>query len=135
MCRRRQNSSHGGLIVTGKKKSIAAIFITFGCMTIGFVLYNWYYTRYLWPADIQRSVTGVELALPSALSNYDGFSAYGQGAHQWRYDTVENPRLRQMCSPTPVSRCRFSKTRRLSSDVEQTVSFKAGVLIVEEVWS
>lgn len=121
--------------MTLNRRSIVAAILALGCAAIGLALYNWYYTRYLWPASVQRSVAGAELVSGSDLVNYDGFSAYGQGSHRWRYDAGDNPRLRQMCAPKPVSTCRFVRTRRLNSDVEQTVSFTAGTLIVEEVWS
>lgn len=117
------------------RRSIVVAVLAVGCVGIGLALYDWYYTRYIWPAEIQRSVAGGQLAPASALVNYDGFSAYGQGAHRWRYDAVESPRLRQKCAARPISGCRFTETRRLNSDVEQTVSFEAGVLIVEEIWS
>lgn len=121
--------------MTVTRRSIVVAVLSLGCVGIGFALYNWYYIRYLWPADIQRSVAGVELASASALINYDGFSVYGQGIHRWMYEAIENPRLRKMCAPKPISNCRFSRTRSLTSDVQQAVSFEGGVLIVEEVWS
>jgi hypothetical protein len=121
--------------VTLDKGSIKVTALAVGCGAIGLLSYNWYYTRFLWPASVQRSVVGAELVSNSELNNYDGFTAYGQGAHRWTYDVVGNSHLRKMCAPQPLSTCSFVRTRRLNSDVEQTVKLKTGVLIVEEVWS
>jgi hypothetical protein len=121
--------------VTLTKRSIIVVVLALGCVSVGLAIYDWYYKRYLWPAHIQRSVAGVELTSGATLINYDGYSAYGQGAHRWRYDAAENAPLRRICAPSPIDSCRFIRTRRLNSDVEQTVSYEKGVLIVEEVWS
>ena len=121
--------------MTRTRKSILVVVLALGCIGVGLAIYDWYFKRYLWPAAIQRSVAGVELTNGATLISYDGYSAYGQGAHRWRFDAVEDAPLRQICGSSPISNCRFVRTRRLNGDVEQTVSYERGVLVVEEVWS
>lgn len=100
-----------------------------------FALHNWYYRRYLWPAEIQRNVVGVELAAGASLIGRESFSAYGQGMHRWKYDVSGGAGLQRMCGVRLIKDCRFVQTRRVSSDVEQTLSYQDGILVVEEVWS
>lgn len=100
-----------------------------------FALHNWYYRRYLWPAEIQRNVVGVELANGASLIGRESFSAFGQGMHRWRYEVSGGAGLQRMCGFRSIKDCRFVQSRRVSSEVEQTLSYQDGILVVEEIWS
>jgi hypothetical protein len=97
---------------------------------------RWYYRHYVWPREIQQQLLGGQLAPSSSLVEYDGYSHYGQGAFRWRYKVEQQSKLLgTLCGDQRVDQCVFHRTRMLSDDVTQSVSYERGVLTVEEDWS
>jgi hypothetical protein len=111
---------------------------TTACITIGAILwaYNWHYRRDTWPVDIQIAVLGSQIAGAGSLLAWEGYSAYGEGMHRWRYKIDErSEQLKGLCTNQEISNCKFTRTRRVNDGVVQTVHYSDGILIVEEVWS
>jgi hypothetical protein len=101
-----------------------------------YVAHNWYYRRYVWPCEIQQQLLGGLLAPSNSLLEYDGYSHYGQGAFRWRYKVEQHSKLLgKLCGNQRLDQCVFHRTRMLSDDLTQSVSYRSGVLTVEEDWT
>lgn len=119
------------------KRNRLAIVVLLACAMLGFACaaYSWYYRAYTWPDEIQTNVVGARLVNAKLLRRQEGYSHYGEGMHRWYYNVQEgNKEVAQLCGNQSVSTCSFTKTRRLSDGVVQTVDYNRGSLILEEVW-
>jgi hypothetical protein len=97
--------------------------------------YDWYYKRYLWPADIQDHLFGDRLVDASTLLKCEGSAAWGQGMFRWTYRIdISDGRLRKLCGSQPLGTCRFVKVRHLKSGVDLDATYVGGVLTLEEWW-
>lgn len=109
-----------------------------GIVLVGAALWgwNWQYRRYAWPKEIQTSVLGVQVVGSDELMSSEGFSAYGEGMFRWMYRVSPEDfiPLAQYCNGQEVSACQFTRTKRLSDGVVQSVTYAEGVLTVEELW-
>ena len=97
--------------------------------------HDWYDRRYAWPLAIQKYVIGENASDGATLIEYEGFSAFDQGAFTWRYASTDNAALRKLCGHDPVKNCHFVRSRFLTSNVLRMVSYERGILVVQEVWS
>jgi hypothetical protein len=105
-------------------------------VVLGLVARDWYYTRYVWPREIQQEVLGKLLAPSRSLVAYEGYSHYGQGMFRWRYKMdPASKELAALCAEQTIDKCVFSRSRVISEDVREVVSYEGGILTVEEDWS
>lgn len=99
-------------------------------------IYDWFYSRYIWPSEIQSQLFGKRLVSNESMIEFSSHTSYGQGISRWRYSVdLKNPVIAEMCGNSALLDCSFRKTRRVSDDVVQVVQYSAGVLTVEEIWS
>jgi hypothetical protein len=116
-----------------------AIAISLATITLAAVTcftYNWYYNKYIWPEEIQISVIGRRIVGPGSLIDRVGYSHYGEGMFRWRYRVgATNGWVRSVCGIQTTGSCNYTKSRQISADVSQTITYSNGVVILEEVWS
>ncbi len=98
--------------------------------------WNWHYRRHVWPKEIQAGVLGAQVVGSDELTTSEGFSAYGEGVFRWTYriSAADRTSLAQYCKGQELSDCRFSMSRQLNDGVFQSVTYRHGMLPVEEVW-
>ena len=123
--------------MTRKRKLILWALLAAAAVAASSLAYNWYYRARIWPAELQRNLLGSEIALPDALIDRQGSSAYGEGMFRWRYRVdPRDPRLKQFCpgARTPQA-CRFTRSRRIAEGVKIYASYSGGVMTLEEIWS
>lgn len=118
------------------RKGLFLAIIALAVVASGLAARDWYYTRYIWPREIQQEVLGSLLAPSRSLVAYEGYSHYGQGMYRWRYKIdLASKELEALCAGQKIDKCMFSRSRVISEDVRQVVSYEGGILTVEEDWS
>lgn len=98
--------------------------------------WTWYYRSFVWPREIQTSILGSPIVDGRSLLGREGYSHYGEGMFRWRYRIYDgNSELARHCPDQRLTDCEFTKSRRVSAGVVQSITYSDGVLTVEEVWS
>jgi hypothetical protein len=120
-----------------KRATLAGLLGGLLCLGAGTWLYDRHYFSVRWPAQVQREVLGTEIASANALiSKERHFTQFAEGFARWRYKVeASNGAVQRLCGSTPVSKCSFTRTRRVKEGVALTVSLSGGVLTLEEWWS
>ena len=109
-----------------------------GCLGVGACVagYSWYDERYAWPRRIQIEILGEEIVTHDTLRSYEGSAAYGQGMFRWIYVVPKVPggAWAKHCPLQVVEGCEFTKLGKPEDQVETSVSYKEGVVTIEEWW-
>ena len=120
-----------------RRWKIATLAIT-GCLGVGACIaaYGWYDERYAWPRKIQIEILGEEIVTHESLRSYEASAAYGQGIFRWTYVAPSAPGSRWMkhCPSQVVEGCEFTKAGSPGDQVKTSVSYKDGVVTIEEWW-
>ena len=123
--------------MTRKRKLLLWVLLAAAAAAASALAYDHYYRTRIWPAGLQQTLLGQEIAGSDALIDRIGSSAYGEGMFRWRYRVDPNdPRLKSYCpvALTPQA-CRFTRSRRLAEGVDIYASYSSGVLTLQEFWS
>ncbi|HTU67506.1 MAG TPA: hypothetical protein VMF52_16270 [Steroidobacteraceae bacterium] len=96
----------------------------------------WYFDRFSWPRKIQTELFGGALATHESLVAFDDNSHFGQGSFRWTYNLSgrASAALSKLCAPESVKNCRFSRSGNPDKQIETSVTFEKGTLVVEEGW-
>lgn len=109
-----------------------------GCLIFGACVagYQWYYKQYAWPRQIQVALLGEEIVTHDSLRSYEGSAAYGQGMFRWKYTAPSAPGSAWMkhCPSQIVQGCEFTKLGKPEDEVETSVSYKDGIVTIQEWW-
>ena len=109
-----------------------------GCVAVGACVaaYSWYDRQIAWPRKIQVEILGEEIVSHSLLRSYEGSAAMGQGMFRWTYVAPEAPgsTWTKFCPSQVIDGCEFTKLGKPEDQVETSVSYKDGVVTIEEWW-
>ena len=115
-----------------------AIIVVAGCLALGAVTtaYSWYNRHYAWPRKIQMEVLGEVIVSHDSLRSFEGDAHYGEGMFRWTYvvPTTAASALTKYCASQPVEGCQFIKHGEPEDQVSTSVSFKDGIVTIEEWW-
>ena len=98
--------------------------------------YSWYDEQYAWPRKIQIEILGEEIVTHGSFRSYEGSAAYGQGMFRWTYlaPTAPGSAWIKLCPSQVVEGCEFTRVGKPADQVETSVSYKKGVVTIEEWW-
>jgi len=109
-----------------------------GCLSFGACIaaYSWYDKQFAWPRKIQIEILGEEIVTHDSLRGYEGSAAYGQGMFRWTYVAPKAPGSTWMkhCPSHVVEGCKFTKRGKPEAQVETSISYKDGLVTIEEWW-
>lgn len=121
-----------------RRVSRSTLYVVIATVAVGSVVafsWNWYNTRIVWPAEIQRSLIGGELAGYASLNSYEGESHWGQGMFRWSYDLNLTPSdVGKYCAGGSAETCRFQRTGSPSPGVTTSIVIEGRYLTIEEWW-
>ena len=103
---------------------------------IGVYVRGWYYERFTWPKKIQMEVLGEVLVSHDSLRDFEGSLHWGQGMLRWTYamPSANMSMLTKYCDGRPAERCHFVRQGEPETEVKTSVSYKDGLVVVEEWW-
>jgi len=102
----------------------------------GVAAYTWYYEHYEWPRKIQTEILGQVIVDHSSFQSFEGSSHWGQGMFRWRYTAPPAAvnDWRKYCGSQAIEKCEFILSGQPEEDVKTSVSYKDGVVTIEEWW-
>jgi len=103
---------------------------------LGVAAYDWYYRHYVWPREIQVEVLGEVIVEHNLLRSFEGSAHWGQGTFRWQYiaPTTSGSAWKKYCGVQPIEHCEFVVPGKPEAEVETSVSYKNGVITIEEWW-
>ncbi len=118
-----------------KRSGLAVLLCAAICLVAAIWIYDRHHFSVLWPADVQRTTLGNEVANADALiSKERSFSQFGEGFARWRYK-ANGLSLDHLCGQVAVDQCGFTRSKTLEEGVTVSVTLSGGILTVEEWWS
>jgi hypothetical protein len=115
-----------------------AIAIAVGCLAVGSVTagYSWYYRHYAWPRKIQIEVLGEVIVSHDSFRSFEGSAHFGQGMFRWTYvaPNALGSTWAKYCVQQAVHDCSFIKQGEPEDQVKTSVSYKDGIVTIEEWW-
>jgi hypothetical protein len=105
-------------------------------IVVGTSAYSWYSKHYAWPRKIQIEVLGEVIVSHDSLRKFEGNAHFGQGMFRWTYDapSAAGSAWTKYCASQDVKVCSFVELGAPEDQVETSVSYKDGVVTIEEWW-
>jgi hypothetical protein len=102
----------------------------------GVAAYGWYNDQYVWPQKIQIEVLGEVIVAHDSLRSFEGYAHWGQGMYRWTYDArnATDSAWMKYCASQVVEHCQFTRHGDPEKQVKTSVSYKDGVVTIEESW-
>jgi hypothetical protein len=125
------------LIRTSRRMAVLIISLcVVAVAAVGTAAYGWYYKHYAWPRKIQVEVLGEAIVDHKSFRSVEGSAHWGQGMFRWQYDapTAVDSAWTKYCGAQPIQHCEFVVPGRPEAEVETSVSYKNGVITIEEWW-
>ena len=103
---------------------------------VGVASYGWYYEHYAWPQKIQVEVLGEVIVDHKSFRSFEGNAHWGQGMFRWKFTAPGDLGSAWMkyCGSQPIERCEFVLPGKPEEEVKTSVSYKNGVITIEEWW-
>jgi hypothetical protein len=109
-----------------------------GLLVIGAAIaaHGWYHEQYSWPRKIQMEVLGEVIVDHDSLLSFEGSAHWGQGMFRWTYAVPRGTpgALQRYCPRQTLLHCEFVKHGKPEEEVTTSVSFKEGMVTIEEWW-
>ena len=122
---------------TSRRRKITLIGLGVGIVAVaGMALYSWYYEHYAWPRKIQVEILGEVIVDHSSFESFEGAGHFGQGMFRWKYAVplaTGGPWMKY-CGSQAVEKCEFVLPGKPEGEVVTSVSYKNGVVTIEEWW-
>jgi hypothetical protein len=118
-----------------RKITLAGLCVGIAAVT-GLATHGWYYDHYEWPRKIQVEVLGEVVVDHSSFRSFEGNAHWGQGMFRWKYTVPPAPGSAWMkyCGSQAIEKCEYVMRGQPEDDVMTYVSYKDGVLTIEEWW-
>jgi hypothetical protein len=102
----------------------------------GVSAHGWYYDHYVWPRKIQLEVLGEVIVDHTTFLSFEDTVHWGQGFYRWKFAAPRAPGSAWMkyCGSKPTASCEFVLPGNPEARVETSVSYKDGVITIEEWW-
>jgi hypothetical protein len=117
------------------KITIAAVS---GCVVICASLWawGWYNEQYAWPRKIQIELLGEVIVAHDSLRSFEGSAHWGVGRFRWTHVAPSNPgsAWMKLCPSQVTEDCEFIRHGKPEDQVRTSVSYKDGVVTIEEWW-